>query len=140
MNSIYQVKIFVNPVIAADYLDWLIEHIEGNPKTGILGMLELYLSDGTPIFDRAELFKSEVADCIVLTTNYYLKNEALMLHYEQYFAPKMRTEVPKRFIGKFKINRILFTPRAVGQFDDDLETQFHEHSATLKFHANFCKK
>lgn len=127
MKTIYQVKIMLDADIADAYQGWLIDHIVGNPEQQILGMLELKTSEDVPIFQKAELYRSVSHDNSVgLTVNYSIENEDMMRIYEQVFAPKMRTEVPQKFMGKFTINRFLFVAKTIGAHHENVEAFFEQ--------------
>ena len=127
MATIYQVKIMLDADIADAYQDWLIDHVVGNPEKQILGMLELKTSEAVAIFQKAELYRSLPHDNSVgLTVNYFLENEDMMRIYEQVFAPKMRTEVPQKFIGKFTINRFLLVTKTIGVQHESVEAFFEQ--------------
>lgn len=127
MATIYQVKIMLDADIADAYQVWLLDHIVGNPEKEILGMLELKTSEAVPIFQKAELYRSlPHGNSVALDVHYYLENEDMMRIYEQEFAPKMRTEVPPKFMGKFAINRFLFVTKTIGVQHETVEA-FYGH-------------
>ena len=119
----YQVQLRVLKSIQKDYQAWLVDHVVGNSQKGIPGMLELTNAEGDPLFIKAEVHLSDSPlhpDHCLYRANYFLEDIAMMEYYEQKYAAMMRSQFPAEFAGKVMINRCLYLPEIVGDWDTEL--------------------
>ncbi len=122
----YQVQIRIPKTIQVAYQAWLVDHVVGNPKAGIPGMLELKTAEGAPLFIKAEIEQANSPlhpDHCLYTVNYFMNDGEAMDYYEENFAAEMRTQLPEDFAGIPVVNRCIYYPDIIGTWDVELGSE-----------------
>jgi antibiotic biosynthesis monooxygenase (ABM) superfamily enzyme len=94
---VYVVRVAVDAAIAADYRDWLGDHV-----AEILTL---------PGFTGAAIYREECEDgAIAFVVHYRLASRAALDDYFREHAPRLRAEGLARFGGRMTATRAILTP------------------------------
>ena len=100
MSLVYEVNVFVQRDIEADYRAWLVEHIQ--EILGLPGFLDAQSFDV-----QQDLVSETVAICV----HYRLASQAALDNYLQQHAPRLRADGMGKFGNRFTANRrVLMNP------------------------------
>lgn len=94
MNVIYEVNLFVERDIEAEYRNWLVEHIA-----------DLLVLPGFIDARSFDVRQDDVSNCFALCVQYQLESQTALDDYLVQHAPRLRAEGIEKFGDRFTASR-----------------------------------